>query len=99
MKNQTQQNQMSSSVASSPMSETSAQEKKKRGFAAMDRNQVQEVARKGGMAAHRAGKAHEFNSEEARAAGRKGGLAWHPGRPVQEQAPAPVSAEIDQDRA
>jgi general stress protein YciG len=49
--------------------------KKRRGFAAMDREQVREFARRGGAAAHRAGTAHEFTSEEARAAGRKGGLA------------------------
>jgi general stress protein YciG len=52
-------------------------EKKKRGFASMDRNQVRELARRGGVAAHRAGTAHEFSSDEARAAGRKGGLAAH----------------------
>jgi general stress protein YciG len=48
-----------------------------RGFAAMDRRLVSEIARKGGKAAHSAGKAHEFTSEEARAAGRKGGQATH----------------------
>jgi general stress protein YciG len=51
--------------------------KKKRGFASMDRDQVRELARRGGVAAHRAGTAHEFSSDEARAAGRKGGLAAH----------------------
>jgi len=49
----------------------------RRGFAAMDPNLVREISRKGGKAAHEAGKAHEFTSEEARAAGRKGGLASH----------------------
>lgn len=49
--------------------------KKRRGFAAMDPEQVRELARRGGAAAHRAGTAHEFTSDEARAAGRKGGLA------------------------
>jgi general stress protein YciG len=49
--------------------------KKKRGFAVMDPEQVRELARRGGAAAHRAGTAHEFTSDEARAAGRKGGLA------------------------
>jgi uncharacterized protein len=48
---------------------------KKRGFAALDRQRVRELARRGGVAAHRAGTAHEFTSDEARAAGRKGGLA------------------------
>jgi len=36
-----------------------------------------EIARKGGKAAHSAGTAHEFTSEEARVAGRKGGRATH----------------------
>jgi general stress protein YciG len=51
--------------------------KKKRGFASMDPTHVREVARRGGVAAHRAGTAHEFNSDEARIAGRKGGIASH----------------------
>lgn len=34
-----------------------------------------EIASKGGKAAHKAGRAHEFDSEEARRAGRKGGIA------------------------
>jgi general stress protein YciG len=46
--------------------------KSRRGFAAMDPSQVRELAKKGGIAAHQAGTAHEFNTEEARAAGRKG---------------------------
>lgn len=48
---------------------------KKRGFAAMDREKVREIASKGGKAAHAAGTAHEFTSEEAAEAGRKGGNA------------------------
>jgi general stress protein YciG len=51
-----------------------------RGFAAMDRKLVSEIARKGGKAAHSAGTAHEFTSEEAREAGRKGGHAAHANR-------------------
>ena len=51
--------------------------KKKRGFAVMDPAQVREIGRRGGMAAHRAGTAHEFSSDEARTAGRKGGIAAH----------------------
>jgi general stress protein YciG len=50
-------------------------ERKKRGFASMNPDLVRELARRGGRAAHRAGTAHEFTSDEARAAGRKGGLA------------------------
>ena len=51
--------------------------RKPRGFAAMDRKLVSEIARKGGKAAHTAGTAHEFSSDEAREAGRKGGRATH----------------------
>lgn len=50
-------------------------EKKKRGFAALTPEERAEVARQGGTAATAQGKAHRFNSEEAAAAGRKGGLA------------------------
>jgi general stress protein YciG len=48
-----------------------------RGFAVMDRALVRELARKGGRAAHSAGTAHQFTSDEARLAGRKGGRATH----------------------
>lgn len=44
-----------------------------RGFASMNTERQKEIARKGGKAAHEKGTAHEFTSEEARAAGRKGG--------------------------
>ena len=49
--------------------------KSNRGFAAMDPEQQRAIASKGGQAAHQQGRAHEFNSEEAREAGRKGGEA------------------------
>jgi general stress protein YciG len=39
----------------------------------MDPAKQREIASKGGRAAHQKGTAHEFSSEEARAAGRKGG--------------------------
>jgi general stress protein YciG len=47
----------------------------KRGFAAMDPKRLQEIASKGGRAAHAQGTAHQFSSEEAREAGRLGGRA------------------------
>ena len=50
-------------------------ERKPRGFAAMDPEKQREIARKGGKIAHLRGNAHEFTSEEAREAGRKGGQA------------------------
>lgn len=51
------------------------QQVKGRGFAGMDPAQQREIASEGGRAAHASGHAHEFTSEEARAAGRKGGEA------------------------
>lgn len=47
----------------------------KRGFASMDREKQRQIASQGGKAAHAKGSAHEFTADEARAAGRKGGLA------------------------
>ena len=44
-----------------------------RGFAAMDPERQREIARLGGRTAHQRQRAHRFTSEEARAAGRKGG--------------------------
>jgi hypothetical protein len=41
-----------------------------RGFASMDPQKQREIASEGGRAAHASGNAHEFNSQEAREAGR-----------------------------
>ena len=41
-----------------------------RGFASMDPQRQREIASEGGRAAHASGNAHEFNSAEARAAGK-----------------------------
>jgi uncharacterized protein len=49
--------------------------KKKRGFAAMDPELAKQISSLGGKKAHAVGTAHEFSSEEARATGRKGGIA------------------------
>ena len=46
-----------------------------RGFASMDPQRQKEIASEGGRAAHEKGTAHEFDSTEAREAGRKGGEA------------------------
>lgn len=70
---------------------------RRRGFAAMDRDRVKQIASKGGRAAHAAGTAHQFNSDEARIAGKKGGMAPHVRRggvrrrPVTEPARSPTS--------
>jgi general stress protein YciG len=60
-----------------------------RGFASMDREKQREIARKGGIAAHEKGTAHEWSPAEAREAGRKGGIASHRKR-VDEPATTPV---------
>jgi hypothetical protein len=52
----------------------------RRGFASMDPKRQKRIASMGGRAAHAKGTAHEFTSEEARIAGRKGGKASHAGR-------------------
>jgi general stress protein YciG len=71
--------------------ESTEKPRSRRGFAGMDRAQVRALASRGGKAAHEQGTAHEFTSEEARAAGRKGGLASHKPR---DSKPAP-SGESD----
>jgi uncharacterized protein len=45
--------------------------KTRRGFAALDSRRQREIASLGGRAAHASGHAHEFSSEEAKAAARK----------------------------
>lgn len=66
-----------------------------RGFAAMDPKRVSEIASKGGKAAHAAGTAHQFSSDEARSAGHKGGVAPHVrrGRGPRVAKPAPATTE------
>lgn len=56
-------------------SQGSVRTRSNRGFASMDREKQREIASKGGRAAHAKGTAHEFDSGEAREAGRKGGMA------------------------
>jgi general stress protein YciG len=46
----------------------------RRGFASMDPARQREIASMGGREAHARGTAHEFDSNEAREAGRKGGM-------------------------
>lgn len=53
---------------------------KRRGFASMDVEKRREIARKGGKAAHQLGRAHEWDSESARAAGRIGGRRGSAGK-------------------
>ena len=46
-----------------------------RGFASMDIARVREIASMGGKKAHELGVAHKWTSEEARAAGKIGGVS------------------------
>ena len=57
-----------------------SERKERRGFASMTPEKQREIASKGGRAAHQKGTAHEWTSEEARSAGRKGGQISRGGR-------------------
>jgi general stress protein YciG len=75
--------------------------KEDRGFASMDPIKQKEIARKGGRAAHLRGTAHEWSSEEAREAGRKGGIAshqMHRHRTAQESVPQEQHVDVLQDQ-
>lgn len=74
---------MSNNDPMNPTSTTGAEQprrKERRGFASMSPEKQREIASKGGRAAHQKGTAHEWSSEEAREAGRKGGMASRGGR-------------------
>jgi general stress protein YciG len=64
-------------------------QKQRRGFASMAPEKQREIASKGGKTAHEKGTAHEWTSEAAKAAGRKGGQVSRGGRgrlPVAQEA-------------
>lgn len=48
-----------------------------RGFGSLSKERRAQIASLGGKAAHAKGTAHQYNSDEARAAGMKGGRAAH----------------------
>lgn len=54
-----------------PIPTSSEPTRRLRGFAAMSPEKKKEIASMGGRAAHACGRAHQFSSEEARAAGKK----------------------------
>ena len=56
----------------------------------MSPEKQREIASKGGRAAHQKGTAHEWSSDEARDAGRKGGMASRGGRGKLPVASTPV---------
>jgi len=66
-----------------------------RGFGSMDPKKQRDIASKGGRAAHKKGNAHTWTSEEAREAGRKGGMASHRRKPPATTAPVADSAVQD----
>jgi len=61
--------------------------KERRGFASMSPEKQREIASKGGRAAHQKGTAHEWTSDEARNAGRKGGQISRSGRAGRSRGP------------
>ena len=60
-------------------------ESRGRGFAGMDPERQRQISSQGGKAAHQKGTAHEFDSNEAREAGRKGGMVSGGRRRAREQ--------------
>jgi uncharacterized protein len=75
-----------------PIGRVTGERKERRGFASMTPEKQREIASKGGRAAHQKGTAHEWTSEEARSAGRKGGQISRGGRGrlADEQSPEPA---------
>lgn len=57
----------------------------RRGFASMDPAEQRRIASEGGKASHASGQGHKWTAEEAREAGRKGGLTSRrgPSRPIE----------------
>jgi uncharacterized protein len=70
--------------------------KERRGFASMSPEKQREIASKGGRAAHQKGTAHEWTSEEARSAGRKGGQISRGGRGRLVESPALEQGRSDE---
>jgi general stress protein YciG len=72
-------------------------ESRGRGFAGMDRERQRQISSQGGKAAHQKGTAHEFDSEEAREAGRKGGMVSGGRRRAREQAANATGTERERE--
>jgi uncharacterized protein len=72
-------------------------ESRGRGFAGMDRERQRQISSQGGKAAHQKGTAHEFDSNEAREAGRKGGMVSGGRRRAREQAQGRPSREQERE--
>jgi hypothetical protein len=67
-------------VQSERRGSVNTERKERRGFASMSPEKQREIASKGGRAAHQKGTAHEWTTDEARSAGRKGGQVSRGGR-------------------
>lgn len=67
-----------------------------RGFASMSEDKQRAIASLGGRAAHASGNAHTFSSEEARAAGRKGGQNSRGGSPQNSNASGTPAGSSEQ---
>ena len=72
-------------------------ESRGRGFAGMDPERQRQISSQGGKAAHQKGTAHEFDSNEAREAGRKGGMVSGGRRRAREQAQGRPSREPERE--
>ncbi|MGI4886855.1 MAG: KGG domain-containing protein [Janthinobacterium lividum] len=64
----------STSETTAPRPANRTGSKSRRGFAAMSPETQRRIASEGGKASHASGRGHRFTAEEARDAGRKGGL-------------------------
>ena len=64
-----------------------------RGFSAMSPEKQKEIASLGGKAAHKKGTAHQWTKEEARAAGKLGGIAAQRSRWATPTEPPPTQPE------
>jgi general stress protein YciG len=73
-----------------------SERKERRGFASMSPEKQREIASKGGRAAHQKGTAHEWTSEEARSAGRKGGQISRGGRGRLVEGPADEVGSVNE---
>jgi hypothetical protein len=76
-------------------------ESRGRGFAGMDKDRQRQISSEGGKAAHQKGTAHEFGPEEAREAGRKGGMVSGAQRRARESGtpnPTTTEHEIENER-
>ena len=75
------------SVATAPKTNTRPANrvgtKSRRGFAAMSPETQRRIASEGGKASHASGRGHRFSADEARDAGRKGGLVSRRGKSAQ----------------